>query len=156
MTASGHICERRGSTSFRGGQIILAFPPPPHRYSDLLDLVNARHQQLEEALVLSQEWATLQRQLGHFLEDAERQMHTFERIPTDAQKMEEQTRLLEELQHHADGKREDFDRLVGLADELGQLVSVEDAQELDAEVRQLAARYDALGTRLGQLGQLIG
>ncbi|KAI3410026.1 hypothetical protein GPALN_006390 [Globodera pallida] len=126
------------------------------RYSELLNMVNDRHQQLQDALVLSQEWAKLHRQLGHFLDESERQMHAFERIPTDAQKMEEQTQLLKELQQLTDERREQFDRLVELANYLGAMVSLEEGQELDSEMHQLVARYDTLGVRLGQIEQLMG
>ncbi|KAL3100259.1 hypothetical protein niasHT_027723 [Heterodera trifolii] len=125
------------------------------RYSDLFDSLNARHQQLEDALILSQEWAKQKKQLANFLDESERQLHAFEHILTDAQKMEEQ-QLLDQLQQATDQQRVDFDRLVELDTELAQMVSLEEGQELDADMHQLITRYDTLGTRLGQIGQLMG
>jgi hypothetical protein len=48
---------------------------------------------LEDALQLSQEWAQLHQQLAHFLDATEKAMHAFERIPTDAKRMDEQIGL---------------------------------------------------------------
>ena len=64
-----------------------------HRYKDLVGSVNTRHQQLQDALQLSQEWAQQQQQLAKFLDETEKAMHAFERIPTDARRMDEQIAL---------------------------------------------------------------
>ncbi|KAL3114470.1 hypothetical protein niasHT_019974 [Heterodera trifolii] len=148
--------EQMSGEEANRAQLKMAREQIASRYSDLLDSVNARHQQLEDALILSQEWAKQKRQLANFLDESERQLHAFEHIPTDAQKMEEQTQLLDQLQQATDQQRADFDRLVELGTELAQMVSLEEGQELDADMHQLITRYDTLGTRLGQIGQLMG
>lgn len=127
-----------------------------NRYAELLEGLGLRHQQFQEILMLSEEWAQLRQHLAQFLDNSERQLHTFEQIPTDVQKLEGQKQMLEELKEQTEAHREQFDRAAELAEQLEQMASLEEGQETDREVRRLAGRYDALATRLEQLGQLMG
>jgi hypothetical protein len=59
----------------------------------LVEGVKGRHLQLEDALLLTQEWAQLNQALAHFLEDTEKGILAFDRIPTDSRRMDEQIGL---------------------------------------------------------------
>lgn len=51
--------------------------------------------------------------------------------------------------------RPNFDRLVELYSEIVKFVSIEDANELEATVRNLTFRYNEIGTRCQKCGQLL-
>lgn len=126
------------------------------RYACLCEVVNSRQQQLQLAMALTQEWHNLHTSLGQFLDKIEREMHLFDSIPTDSQRLEEQVALQASLQTQLDEKRSEFDRLGELFADLRSVVDVDDALELEASIRRLTSRYNELGLKCQNYGKLIG
>jgi hypothetical protein len=125
------------------------------RYNHLLEMVNGRRRNLQEAQVLAQEFSELAHSLTDFLNDVDKALLTLGQIPTDAERLKAQIQLQRDLQQRADGQRANFDRLVVLCSELVKLVGVEDANELEATVHSLSSRYNEIGTRCRNCGNLL-
>lgn len=125
------------------------------RYNDLVQSVNYRRQQLQEAQILTSEFSHLVQLLTKFLDDTNKSLQSFGKIPTDSERLKEQINLQKELQDNTDAERNNFDRLVDLYKEIIKLVDVDDANELEATVRNLTSRYNEVGTRCKNCGQLL-
>ena len=125
------------------------------RYNQLLEMVNVRRRNLQESQLLAKEFSQLARSLNDFLCDGEKALLTFGKIPTDAERLEEQIEDQRDLQERADSQRENFDRLVVLCSDLVRMVGVEDANELEATVHSLTSRYNEIGTRCKNCGNLL-
>uniref|UniRef100_A0A915ENB9 Uncharacterized protein n=1 Tax=Ditylenchus dipsaci TaxID=166011 RepID=A0A915ENB9_9BILA len=63
--------------------------------------------------------------------------------------------MQQDLQLKTDNVRPEFDRLVELYSEIVKLVSLEDSNELEATVRNLTSKYNDVGTRCHNCGQLL-
>lgn len=59
------------------------------------------------------------------------------------------------MKREIDSKRDTFDSLADCYSQLVRLVGADDANELDAQVRNLSARYDELGRRCVQCGHAL-
>lgn len=116
---------------------------------------NNRHQQLQEALNLTSEFIQLEQKLSKFLDETNKELQSFSKIPTDSQRLQTQIHLQKQLQEKTDSERSNFDRLVDLYKEIIKLVDVDDANELEATVRNLTSRYNEVGTRCKNCGLLL-
>lgn len=117
--------------------------------------VNYRRQQLQDAQILTSEFAQLDQKLTKFLEETNKELQSFGKIPTDSERFQDQIHLQKKLQENTDSKRVNFDRLVELYKEIIKLVDVDDANELEATVRNLTSRYNEVGTRCKNCGLLL-
>lgn len=120
-------------------------------------LINANNQhiQLIDAQALTYEFSQLTQNLTKFLDNTNKNLLTFSKIPTDTERLEEQIEFQKKLQEQTNKMQSDFDRLVKLYSEIVKFVDIQDSNELEATVRNLTFRYNEISSRCQKCGQLL-
>ncbi|VDM66115.1 unnamed protein product, partial [Strongylus vulgaris] len=136
------------------------------RYGDLVDAAHDRQHRLIEAVDLAERLSEGIVPLESWLHQAEKRLNALGKIPANVEKMEEQLREQQELDEEIYQKGEEVDRVLAVsayrpfADAavlialhlivpmLSAVVSVEDANSLEAQANQIASRYEAIAHRV--------
>lgn len=121
----------------------------------MLTNANNFRTQLNDAQALTYDFSQLTQNLTKFLDNTNKNLQVFSKIPTNTERLEEQIKFQLELQEQTDEMRSDFDCLVELYSKIVAFVSIEDSNELEATVRNLTFRYNEIGNRCQKCGQLL-
>ncbi|KAK6730474.1 hypothetical protein RB195_007126 [Necator americanus] len=118
------------------------------RYNDLVSAAHDRQHRLIEAVDLAERLSEGIVPLESWLYQAEKRLNALGKIPADVEKMEEQVREQQSLDEEILQKGENVDRILAIVPMLSALVSVEDANSLEAQANQIASRYETIAHRV--------
>uniref|UniRef100_A0A0N5A2H2 GAR domain-containing protein n=1 Tax=Parastrongyloides trichosuri TaxID=131310 RepID=A0A0N5A2H2_PARTI len=125
------------------------------RYKGLIDNCNGRRNILQDALMFSIDWSGKTTSLKEWLDNVNKDLETIGKIATEPEKFEEQLEGQRMLQNEIDSKREDFEFLVKIFNPFAELVTEDDAIELENVLHDLTGRYDDVGVRCMNCGKSL-
>ncbi|KAK6019684.1 spectrin repeat-containing domain protein [Ostertagia ostertagi] len=118
------------------------------KYNALVAAAHDRQRRLIEAVDLAERLSEGVIPVETWLSRAEKRLNALGKIPTNVEKMEEQLREQKDLDDEVDQKAEDVDHALAIIPMLSALVSVEDANSLEAQANQITSRYESIAHRV--------